>query len=525
MAKLTGARKRAIKQHQTLQTKSAPDETADEPRVKKPAMIAALTKLLGSVNWIDVTLVVILLVSSFITRFYKIAEPAAVVFDEYHFWDFIAMYWRKTHLFDIHPPLGKLLLLLGGYMGGFQPGDFGADKIGKVYPSTESFVSLRQTSAFFGVFHPALTYLTSRALGCDFVSSFTTGTMVLCETMILIESRFVLVDSQVLFFSQMALLSALYLWKQPPKTTSRWFMVLVTGFFAGCALGIKWTTLATPGIIAIVSFFGLFLPTSRLSIIECVAAAASGLSIYIFADWVHFALSVYSGMGDPFLPPHYQATLIGNKHFDASAKRKPFFPDLFLTKNVQMFRSNKSIKVRHPWESKWYEWILDMRGILYWNNSAGGQERKIYLIGNPAVLLVAASVVVCVMLIVLYNVNRVRLRRKPKEKHPLDQYKIELPFDWLGPAMILLLTYWLNLLPFIFVQRAAFIYHYIPGLYYAILLAGLLMNHLPRVVKTNVGAVIIVGTVFCFYRWSPWVYGLPLTVAGQKSLELFKRWN
>eukprot|EP00189_Rhodosorus_marinus_P004713 CAMPEP_0113962522 /NCGR_PEP_ID=MMETSP0011_2-20120614/5971_1 /TAXON_ID=101924 /ORGANISM="Rhodosorus marinus" /LENGTH=366 /DNA_ID=CAMNT_0000974403 /DNA_START=373 /DNA_END=1470 /DNA_ORIENTATION=- /assembly_acc=CAM_ASM_000156 len=361
-----GLRKRASKQHQTAQTKSAPNETADGPRAKKPVLVAGLTKFLGSLDWIDVALVVLFLVSSFVTRFYKIAEPAAVVFDEFHFWDFVAMYWRRTHLFDIHPPLGKLLLLLGGYMGGFQPGDFSADGIGKVYPSTESFVSLRQTAAFFGIFQPALTYLTSRALGCDFVSSITTGTMVLCENMILMESRFVLVDSQVLFFSQMALLCALHLWKQPPKSRSRWVMVLVTGFFAGCALSVKWTTLATPGIIAIVSFFGLFLPASRLSIRECVAAAASGLSIYVFADWVHFALSVYAGMGDAFLPPHYQATLIGNKHYNASAKRRPFFPDLFVTKNVQMFRSNKSIKTRHPWESKWYEWILDLRGILYW---------------------------------------------------------------------------------------------------------------------------------------------------------------
>jgi len=501
------------------------DETAEKSRARKPVMIAALTKFLRSVDWVDVTFVVLFLVSSFISRFYNIAEPAAVVFDEFHFWDFVAMYWRRTHLFDIHPPLGKLILLLGGYMGGFEPGDFGADQIGKLYPSPASFVSLRQTSAFFGIFHPALTYLTSRALGCDFVSSLTTGVMILFENMILIESRFVLVDSQVLFFSQSSLLSALYLWKQPPKSRSRWVMVLITGFLAGCALGIKWTTLATPGIITVVSFFGLFLPTSRLSIKECVAAAASGLSIYIFADWVHFALSVYAGMGDAFLPLHYQATLIGNKHYDASAKRKPFFPDLFITKNVQMYNSNKSIKLRHPWESKWYEWILDLRGILYWSNNAGGKNRRIYLIGNPAVLLVSAGVVVCVMLIVLYNVNRVRLRQKPKEKHPLDQYKIELPFDWLGPAMILLLTYWLNLLPFIFVQRAAFIYHYIPGLYYAILLTGLLMNNLPRAVKINLSAVVIVATAFCFYRWSPWVYGLPLTADGQKSLELFHRWN
>lgn len=69
----------------------------------------------------DVGIVILLSVLSFLTRFYKLELPAAVVFDEFHFYKFVSMYRKKLHLFDIHPPLGKLILLLGGYIGNFNP--------------------------------------------------------------------------------------------------------------------------------------------------------------------------------------------------------------------------------------------------------------------------------------------------------------------------------------------------------------------------------------------------------------------
>ena len=56
-----------------------------------------------------------------------------------------------------------------------------------------------------------------------------------------------------------------------------------------------------------------------------------------------------------------------------------------------MLSANARIAVRHAWESKWYEWPLNLRGILYYakDNSAEGGEgttATIYLLGNPLVL-------------------------------------------------------------------------------------------------------------------------------------------
>ena len=56
-----------------------------------------------------------------------------VVFDEYHFGKFVNGYITGEYFFDIHPPLGKLLLCLVAWMGGYD-GRQSWDKIGVDIP-------------------------------------------------------------------------------------------------------------------------------------------------------------------------------------------------------------------------------------------------------------------------------------------------------------------------------------------------------------------------------------------------------
>ncbi len=46
---------------------------------------------------------------SFFSRYTRIEEPAAVVFDEHHFGRFVNRYFTGSYFFDIHPPLAKLV--------------------------------------------------------------------------------------------------------------------------------------------------------------------------------------------------------------------------------------------------------------------------------------------------------------------------------------------------------------------------------------------------------------------------------
>lgn len=93
-----------------------------------------------------VTLVAVVL------RFYRISEPRQVVFDEVHFGGFASHYLKGTYFFDVHPPLGKLIIAGIGHFYGYK-GTFAFKDIGDPYETdlTVPFVQMRQAMAGFSV--------------------------------------------------------------------------------------------------------------------------------------------------------------------------------------------------------------------------------------------------------------------------------------------------------------------------------------------------------------------------------------
>lgn len=85
-------------------------------------------------------------------RLYKIAEPHQVVFDEVHFGGFASHYLKGTYFFDVHPPLGKLIIAGIGHVYGYK-GTFAFKDIGDSYDDdpTVPFVQLRTAMASFSI--------------------------------------------------------------------------------------------------------------------------------------------------------------------------------------------------------------------------------------------------------------------------------------------------------------------------------------------------------------------------------------
>lgn len=74
-------------------------------------------KLAGLQAWLDNLpewpwMPLIVFVIAMFTRFWRLFNPPAVVFDEHHFGRFTNQYNAGTYFFDIHPPLGKKSLFL-----------------------------------------------------------------------------------------------------------------------------------------------------------------------------------------------------------------------------------------------------------------------------------------------------------------------------------------------------------------------------------------------------------------------------
>ena len=67
--------------------------------------------------------IIILTIAALATRMWALFSPASVVFDEVYFKAFAGNYLTGAYFFDIHPPVGKLLLA-GWHKDGEHPWKF-----------------------------------------------------------------------------------------------------------------------------------------------------------------------------------------------------------------------------------------------------------------------------------------------------------------------------------------------------------------------------------------------------------------
>ena len=77
----------------------------------------------------------------------------------------------------------------------------------------------------------------------------------------------------------------------------------------------------------------------------------------------------------------------------------PQFWGKFVELNKEMLRANEAIRTGHDWGSRWWEWPLMHRSVLYWVAKSTGYTvpargagvARIYCIGTPVVWWLAAA--------------------------------------------------------------------------------------------------------------------------------------
>lgn len=116
---------------------------------------------------------------------------------------FASYYLRREFYFDVHPPLGKMLVAFGGLMAGYT-GDFDFES-GKDYPENLRYGVMRMFLASFGSMLVPLAYLTMYELGFRQRTRILAATMILCESSLFTISRYILLDSMLLYFTAQTL--------------------------------------------------------------------------------------------------------------------------------------------------------------------------------------------------------------------------------------------------------------------------------------------------------------------------------
>ncbi|XP_029469941.1 protein O-mannosyl-transferase 1 isoform X2 [Rhinatrema bivittatum] len=282
--------------------------------LKYPVVVTA------EVNLILMVLTVVGLVS----RLWGLTHPHAVVFDEVYYGQFISLYMKQIFfLDDSGPPLGHMLLALGGYMGGFD-GNFLWNRIGAEYSNNVPVWSLRFLPAVAGGLCVPIVYQIVLELHFSHSTALGAALLILLENSLITQSRLMLLESILIFFILLAVLSYLKfhnIQKNSSFSVAYWFWLMLTGVTCACAVGVKYMGLFTYLLLLAVAGIHTWhvIGNKTLSNMTVLChVLARGLAVlvtpvlmYLGFFYIHLVLLYRSGPHDQIMSSAFQASLEG----------------------------------------------------------------------------------------------------------------------------------------------------------------------------------------------------------------------
>lgn len=275
----------------------------------------------------------ILTILSSIVRLYRIDASPSVVWDEAHFGKFGSYYLKRSFYFDVHPPLGKLLVALSGYLAGYD-GSFDFES-SIDYPENCDYVMMRCFNCIFGILCTPVAYKTAVAMGFSQWTVWLISLLVVFEMMSLTLSKFILLDSFLLFFTVLCFycLVNLHHLRVSNKllTFKGLFWLSFTGFSIGCVCSVKWVGLFVTALIGLYVIYDLMIRTYQLisrnqktSFTSYLAHWISRIftliiipfTVYLVCFKIHFMVLKRSGEGDGSVSTLLQATFEDTKLLD-----------------------------------------------------------------------------------------------------------------------------------------------------------------------------------------------------------------
>lgn len=295
-------------------------EVEDESKSKLPNQTTDAQNV-----WLKIESIIMPLVFTgiaFLIRMYKIGANNHVVWDEAHFGKFGSYYLRHEFYHDVHPPLGKMLVGLSGYLANYN-GSFDFES-GQQYPDYLDYVRMRLFNAFFSVLCVPLAYFSAKGVGFSIPTVWLFTVMVLFENSYSTLGRFILLDSMLLFFTVGSFFSFIRFHNERQKPFQRkwWKWLLVTGIALGCTISVKMVGLFIITVVGIYTVLDLYMLTANKEVswkaymchwmARIVCLIIIPIAIFMFSFKLHFDLLTNSGTGDSNMPSLFQAGLHGS---------------------------------------------------------------------------------------------------------------------------------------------------------------------------------------------------------------------
>ena len=315
-----------------------------------------------------------------------------------------------------HPPLGKLIMGVGIRLFGMTP--FG----------------WRFMGTLFGVGMLPLLYVFLKNL-FGRTSIATCGTILLAaDFMHLTQTRLATIDTYAFFF---ILLMYWFMYRYltlPAGTPFRKcaLPLFLSGLFWGIGAASKWTVIYGCTGLVVLYFIGLYQkvrdwPAEQPGRVKWVFQIL-GFSVLVFAV---IPAAIYTLSYLPYAMAEGDTSLTGL--IGAMWENQKY-----------MLSYHSGVTDSHPYSSRWYQWLFDIRPILYYmDNDVAGYTTRFAAFVNPVVcwggLLAVASCAV----------QAVRRR--------------------CARALFIFIGYLAQLVPWFFIGRITFAYHYFPSVLFLVL--------------------------------------------------------
>ena len=251
--------------------------------------------------------------------------------------------------------------------------------------------------------------------------------------------------------------------------------VFLSGLFIGCAIAVKWTGLYAGLGLAIM--FLTHVIKNHLIDIKLI------LKSILFFIIIPITIYISSYLVYPNIQVNYTNSI----------------PNI-LTQTKDMYNYHSSLTEDHPFSSNWYTWPLSYKPVWYYVNEIDTNKKEtITGIGNIAIWWLG-------IISLIYIV-------------------IKLLKDHSKKAYILLISILSMWLPYLFIGRVMFLYHYFPVLPFVMLAIVYLIKDLTERLKTDFFLVsyIILFTI-TFIAYYPVVSGTAINPNYINSLKLLSSW-
>ncbi|EZA52404.1 Protein O-mannosyl-transferase [Ooceraea biroi] len=252
-------------------------------------------------------------------------------------------YINRTFFFDVHPPLGKMLIALSGYLTGYD-GTFAFEKPGDKFEDVK-YIGMRIFCTMLGATTVPLAYLIVWDFTKSIRASALSALLVLSDVGLLTLNQYILLDPILLCFIMcatwgMARVASLH---EQPFTFTWWFWLSFTGAALACTIGVKFVGLFVVLLVGLHTAYELWRELGDLSkpishvgkhlLARCICLILLPVLLYMLFFYIHLSVLNKSGSGDGFYSSEFQSLLRGNSLYNATMPRQLAYGATITLKN------------------------------------------------------------------------------------------------------------------------------------------------------------------------------------------------